>query len=433
MNTLRANQFLSQTAASLRRMQSKLARLDGNLVEQDIAARRQEAEIGFEFARRFDRIEASLKFIGSNLTSDRWCKQHCGCDISTMRRRKRLYKQWKEYQAKRHELGSCGQTGLLFALSLVSEEARTIAMNRHRLPVRSLCRTIKGSSPKTSLARFDTARSQFITGNALTELPKLKEKSVNVIVTSPPYWPTKRAYGGNGIGFEKSLPDYIGSLCAVFNQARRVLRDDGVLWIVIDDSYDDGNLMFIPARLAMALQQTGWICRSEIIWNKDAAGRPENVTDRVTKNHEKVLVFTKQRRYLYDQDLIRMPLAAKYSSPANLKEGLMRNDSERKRVWSNPMGRNAGSVWTIMPSGYRGNHGATMPEELARRCILVSCPENGLVLDPFGGAGTTALVALQLGHGAISIDINPVYMKARQRVVTELGNLHKGSLTVAAE
>jgi len=154
----------------------------------------------------------------------------------------------------------------------------------------------------------------------------------------------------------------------------------------------------------------------------------------VTKNHEKVLMFTNQRRYFFDQDPLREPLVKAYSVPDNRKTGLMRNDQIRGKVWSNPMGRNCGSVWTIMPSNYRGNHGATMPEELVRRMLLVSCPENGVVLDPFGGAGTTALAALRLGHSAISIEINSAYTKeARQRLVAELGNLGEGSLTVAAE
>ena len=270
-----------------------------------------------------------MKVARSNLRLDQWCKEYCGCDISTMRRRKRLYRQWKEYEAKRRELGSCGQSGLLFALSLVSEEANVAATNRQRLPVRSPIKTIKAHSDRATPSRFDTTRCQFITGDALTELPKLPEESVNVIVASPPYWPAKRAYGGKGIGFEKSLPNYIANLVAVFVQARRVLRDDGILWIVIDDSFDNGNLMFIPSRLAMAMQDAGWICRSEIIWNKDAAGRPEPVSDRVTKNHEKVLMFTKQRRYFYDQDPIREPLVQAYSVPGRQKAGLMRKDDTR--------------------------------------------------------------------------------------------------------
>src|ERR1700733_5931564 len=122
MSTAKATQFLSQTALSFHRMQTKLVRLDGSLVEQDIAARRQEAEIGFEFAKLVDRIEASLTATGSNLRLDQWCKQHCGCDISTMRRRKRLYKQWKEYESKRRELGSSGQTGLFLLIDSGSDK-----------------------------------------------------------------------------------------------------------------------------------------------------------------------------------------------------------------------------------------------------------------------------------------------------------------------
>jgi DNA modification methylase len=422
MNAAQANQCLAKTAASIRRMQTKVVRLDGNLDEQDIAARKQEAAIGWEFAKQVDKIEAALEATRSNVAIDLWCKQNCGCDISTMRRRKRLHKHWKEYESKRRELGSCGQTGLLFGLSLVGENTSNTVTNKHALPVRSAVRTVFRQSTKTTVERFDWSRCQFLTGDALTELPKLPANSVNTIVTSPPYWPTKRTYGGKGIGFESTLSEYLVNLVVVFQKARGVLRNDGVLWVVIDDAYKDGDLLMIPARLTMAMQDGGWLCRSEIIWNKDAAGRPEPVTDRVTKNHEKVLMFTKQRKYFYDPDPIREPLVQPYSVPRRQKTGLMRRDSDRPdRVWSNPMGRNSGSVWTIMPSSYRGSHGATMPEELARRCVAVSCPENGLVLDPFGGVATTALAALRLGHRAISIDINPAYSKeARRRIELEL-------------
>ena len=122
MNTVKAKQVLSHAATLLRRMREKVDRLDGNLVEQDIAARRQEALIGYEFAKQVDRIEAALQSIKSNLDLDQWCKQTCECDISTMRRRKRLFRHWREYEGKRRELGQCGQTGLLFALSLVKED-----------------------------------------------------------------------------------------------------------------------------------------------------------------------------------------------------------------------------------------------------------------------------------------------------------------------
>jgi len=174
-------------------------------------------------------------------------------------------------------------------------------------------------------------------------------RSVIVIVCSPPYWPPKRAYGKDrALGFEETLPDYIRDLVAIFREARRVLRDDGGLWVVIDDAYmhrrtlygqpenygrrsklglatqmgintqsnaEDrlfGNLMFIPERLAMSMQDDGWLCRSEIIWDKGPEGRKESVSNRPRRNFEKVLMFTKSADYVFDLDPIREPLAARF-------------------------------------------------------------------------------------------------------------------------
>ena len=234
MNTVKAKQYLSHTATLLRRMRERVDRLDGNLVEQDIAARRQEALIGYEFAKQVDRIEAALQSIKSNLDLDQWCKQTCECDISTMRRRKRLFRHWREYEGKRRELGQCGQTGLLFALSLVKEDHSDKATDRQALPVRS------GSGTKLG-PLTDRERCKFITGNALPELSKMPDQTVNVIVTSPPYWPAKRMYGGKGIGFEATLGEYITSLVTLFREARRVLKDTGVVWIVIDELVCEGR------------------------------------------------------------------------------------------------------------------------------------------------------------------------------------------------
>ena len=128
------------------------------------------------------------------------------------------------------------------------------------------------SEPVETIPKLDLSRCTFITGEALAELRKMKSQSVSVIVTSPPYWPAKRDYGGLGIGFEPTLEEYIVALVAIFSEARRVMKDDGVIWIVIDDSYSEGNLQFIPTRLAMALQDDGWICRAEIVWDKGARG-----------------------------------------------------------------------------------------------------------------------------------------------------------------
>ena len=179
-----------------------------------------------------------------------------------------------------------------------------------------------------------------------------------------------------------------------------------------------GNLLMIPARLAMALQDSGWILRHDVVWDKGSV-RPEAVTDRVTRTHEFVYMFAKNRRYFYDQDPLRIPVVSPYSKRGRDKPGLIRRDENRRdlQVISNPLGRNVGSVWSIQRGNYRGKHPATFPPELARRMIVSSCDEKSVVLDVFGGSGTTALVALQLGHRAITIDINSDYTsEARERL-----------------
>ena len=146
--------------------------------------------------------------------------------------------------------------------------------------------------------------------------------------------------------------------------------------------------------------------------------RPESAKDRVTQTYDTVLMFAKKKGYYYDQDPLREPLVRPYTTPGRQKPGLMRRDADRDlRVISNPMGRNSGSVWRINSGNYKGKHTATFPPELVRRMIVSSCDDNSVVLDIFGGAGTTAMVALQLGHRAISIDMNPDYTReARERL-----------------
>jgi DNA modification methylase len=418
MNKAQAIQFLPQTAAALHRMQVKLDRLDGNLVEQDIAARKQEAQIGWEFAKLVDRIEGALRATGSNMNLDQWCKQEVGCDIRTMRRRKRLYKHWKEYEAKRRELGSCGQTGLLFALSLVANDTHEPATNGQPLSVRSRTRT----SISRKIDAVDVSRCQFITGDALTELGKMKSGQVNVIVTSPPYWPAKDTYKHKGVGFEKTVEEFVDNLVFIFREAKRVLRDDGILWVSIDDSYLNRSLSFIPARFALAMVDDGWTCRAEIVWNKTNL-RPDAVSDRPTKDHEKLLMFVKEQKYFYDPDPIRVPPTSRFNQSGFKKRAAMRSENDLlDRYYTNPLGRNSGSIWQVERTVYRNGHTATFPLQLVQRMLMVSCRENSLVLDIFGGAGTTALAALQLGHRAISIEINPAYTReAQQRITAALG------------
>jgi len=325
-----------------------------------------------------------------------------------MRRRVHLFKGWSQYLKRRREVGDNGQYGLLYAASLASpaSQAASVADNfrNERSRINLHFASVGRQQPQPCC--------QLITGDAKTELPKLPARSVNVIVCSPPYWPPKRAYGKDrALGFEETLPDYIKNLVDIFREARRVLRDDGVLWVVIDDAYmhrrtlygqpanygrrsklslatqmgistksnaEDrlfGNLMFIPERLAMSMQDDDWLCRSEIIWDKGPEGRKESVSNRPRRNFEKVLMFAKTANYVFDLDPIREPLNARfYTTPAGRsKAGLLRMDGNRdSRVPNNPLGRNPGSVWRIAPSNYQGPHGATFPAELVRRLLCWS-------------------------------------------------------------
>jgi DNA modification methylase len=282
---------------------------------------------------------------------------------------------------------------------------------------------------------------------------KLKTGTVSTIITSPAYWPLKRTYGGGGIGYEATVPEYLVNIVAVMHDARRVLKDTGTLWVVIGDSYSrptkfwtpqtdtrkrpdskkhllpvrkriqggdrpTGNLLMIPSRLAIALQDEGWILRQAIVWDK-VWKSPEAIKDRTTQTYEMIYMFVKKSGYFYDQDPLRVPSISSYRTGGKPKAGTIHHNADRKdmRVLFNPLGHNAPSVWQIRHTGYAGNHPATFPTELVRRIIVTSCDTDSLVLDPFGGAGTTALVALQLGHRAITIECHKAFTdEARERL-----------------
>ena len=432
----KSNGFLERVAIELRREIAAIDKMDSALVARDIAARKREASLGRRWAGMRARIQKELERQGIDEAD--WCKRELDCDIRTMRRRVQLARGWTQYENTRRDAGSNGQFGLVYGLSLIGGEPVAFATNGHRLSVRS--------EADTKTAALNTSRCQFITGDALIELRKMRGGSVNAIICSPPYWPVKRWYGGKGVGFEPTLTEYIANLVAIFREARRVLKDDGVIWVVVGDSYatsggrwkqdgykmgrpqkhlmpkgapypssdrSPGNLMMIPARLALSLQDDGWLLRQEIIWDKNSV-RPKSAQDRVTRTHDTVYMFAKGKRYFFDQDPIRDRLVSSGGQQPAQREPIPEGTS---RIYNNPMGRNSGSVWQINNGNYKGKHPATFPAELVRRMIVSSCDEAiSLVLDIFGGAGTTAMVALQLGHRAISIDINPDYTReARER------------------
>ena len=279
-------------------------------------------------------------------------------------------------------------------------------------------------------------------GDALAVLADLPDRSVDCIVTSPPYFGL-RDYGVDGqIGAEPSPGEFVAALVAVFREARRVLADDGTLWLNLGDSYvhkkasgpqgrdgeratrtftadaaggwsglPDKNLLGIPWRVAFALQDDGWILRSDIIWHKPNA-MPESVTDRLSNRHEHLFMFSKKPRYWFDLDPIREPhesTAARAGVNALRGQVAIRPTGPNSGAYSEH-GRNPGDVWTIATQPFSEAHFATMPPALAERCVQAGCKPGGTVLDPFSGSGTTGLAAARHGRRYVGIDLNRDYL-----------------------
>ena len=269
---------------------------------------------------------------------------------------------------------------------------------------------------------------QFVLGDALTELKRFPSEIVDVIVTSPPYF-HQRNYGKGGqIGDERTPIEYVNSLLAVFWECKRVLKENGTLWLNMGDKYESGRLLGLPWRTAIRMQdELGWKLRSDVIWHKPNA-MPSSVKNRPTTDHEYVFLFSKSIQYYYDADSIREPhvtfsedsrmkggrshLQSKGSTPENGKN--RGNQYLHSGAWDkafHPNGRNKRTVWEIPLSKFRDYHFAVFPEKLVETCISASSSEGGIVLDPFMGSGTTALVAKKLGRHFIGIDYLEEYCK----------------------
>jgi len=287
-------------------------------------------------------------------------------------------------------------------------------------------------------------------GDALAVLRGLPDSSVDCCVTSPPYFGL-RDYGVDGqIGAEPSPAEFVAALVDVFREARRVLADDGTLFLNLGDGYLPAkNLIGIPWRVAFALQDDGWILRNDIIWSKPNA-MPESVTDRLSNRHEHLFMLTKSRRYWFDLDPIREPAVTERASALNWardpKEADVPGQSmrqhrsgreaytgtnvrvtgERHRSQSEG-GRNPGDVWTIPTQPFAEAHFATFPVAIPERCIQAGCKPGGTVLDPFSGSGTTGLAASRHGRRYVGIDLNRDYLDLSLRT-----RLAQGSLTSEA-
>ena len=259
---------------------------------------------------------------------------------------------------------------------------------------------------------------KIINGNCLDILPTLEEQSVHTCITSPPYWGLRDYGEDDQLGLESTPEEYVANMVQVFGEVKRVLRDDGTLWLNLGDSYGkEKQLTGIPWRVALALQANGWILRQDIIWHKPNP-MPESVTDRCTKAHEYIFLLSKNKKYYYDHEAIKENAKSKFNGGGN--KGRIGAEGWIGHTENLDMTRNKRSVWTVNTKPYKGAHFATFPPDLIEPCILAGCPKGGIVLDPFAGAGTTGLVAKRFGCGLVGVELNPEYAEmARTRIENE--------------
>jgi DNA modification methylase len=296
-------------------------------------------------------------------------------------------------------------------------------------------------------------------GDVLDKLKELEDKSVNMCVTSPPYWGL-RDYGNESqIGLEEDPQDYIDVMVKVFGEVKRVLADDGTLWLNIGDSYSGsgkgpaGNLgkkhnerhlekktgglvpegtkpkdlVGIPWMLAFALRADGWYLRQDIIWAKPNP-MPESVKDRCTKSHEYVFLLSKSPKYYFDSEAIKedgvIPAGTKGAKGSVERQGI-KGVNARPPVYKIYDGkRNKRDVWTINTRPFAGAHFAVMPEALVEPCVLAGSAVGGTVLDPFTGSGTVGVVSLRHQRNFIGVEINPEYAEiAKKRIDESISSL----------
>ena len=269
---------------------------------------------------------------------------------------------------------------------------------------------------------------EILQGDCIESLKKLKDQSINTCITSPPYWGLRDYGEGEQLGLEDTSEEFVENLVNVFKEVKRVLRDDGTVWLNLGDSYGKNKqLTGIPWRVAFALQQDGWYLRQDIIWHKPNP-MPESVTNRCTKAHEYIFLLTKKPKYYYDHEAIKED--AKYPQGPNSSHAIRKGVGDPKmktRGGLHKIGaiakKNKRSVWTVTTKPFKGAHFATFPKDLIEPCVLAGCPEGGTVLDPFGGSGTTGIVAAQHNRNAVLLELNQEYIDlAEERIKKELGN-----------
>ena len=302
---------------------------------------------------------------------------------------------------------------------------------------------------------------KILQGNCIDKIKELDDNSIDCVVSSPPYFGLRNYKVDGQFGLEKTYQEYVANTVKVFKTFKPKLKDTATIWWNVGDSYSSGkrtsttnqslrggkdygvtrtpvqngikekDLLMIPNRVAIALQDAGWYIRSEIIWHKPNP-MPESIKDRPTSCHEKIWLITKNKKYYYDADVIKEDSIyapnkthekerpkGYYKGKWSCPEKGSRHDGSFKAIREK---RNKRNVWTIPTKPFKDAHFATFPPKLIEPCIKAGCPEGGIVLDPFGGSGTTGVVAALNNRNAILIELNQNYIDiANKRIDKEVG------------
>lgn len=300
-------------------------------------------------------------------------------------------------------------------------------------------------------------------GDTLETLRTFPDKCIDMVITSPPYY-ALRDYGVDGqLGMESTFQEYITKLCDIFDEVKRVLKDDGTCWVNIGDTYDGNKrgiddsklseaaiqscnnlikktqlqnkcLLQIPARFAIEMTNRGWILRNEIIWCKPNV-MPSSVKDRFSVDYEKLFFFSKSKKYYFEQQ--KEPMKTNDINPPRGSKGVMGqlNSGLRKQdllgrsdytcfndMYKLPkdLMRNMRCVWNINTQPFKGHHFATFPEKLVETPIKAGTKKGGIVLDIFMGSGTTGVVAKKLGRNYIGIELNEKYVEMAERRISKV-------------
>lgn len=320
---------------------------------------------------------------------------------------------------------------------------------------------MQGRVLQENMESLNQLKNKIVCGDSLEVLKTLPSESIDCAITSPPYW-ALRDYGVAGqLGLEPTFQEYITKLCDMFDELKRVLKKEGTCWVNLGDTYSGNKegktdnkvsnylkdtstgihkkatitekcLCQIPSRFAIEMTNRGWILRNTIIWYKKNA-MPSSVLDRLTNKYEQVFFFTKDKKYYFELDSIRIPFETDEHRPDgntrarekgyNTKLGTKTREQEiqannfgirrnpKSAYERNPIGKNPGDVWTLTSEPQKDRHFAMFPQKLITPMILAGSPTQGIVLDIFMGAGTTGLVAKKLGRNYLGIELNPEYIK----------------------